>query len=70
MQTTGLTGLSKVLRNDNRTRLLASEDSFDRDRVFLNEEYDAFTEIYYSDMPYTVYDANSLLEGQLELAHK
>ena len=48
----------------------ATEESFDKNKVFLNEKYDSFANIYYSDMPYTVYDASSLLSGQLEVVKK
>ena len=48
----------------------ADEKSFDRQGVFLNDKYDSFSDIYYSDAEYTVYDAKSLIEGQMHIAHK
>lgn len=48
----------------------ADEDSFDKNRAFLNEKYDSFKEIYNSRVQYAVYDAKSLLTGEIDIAHK
>ncbi len=48
----------------------ADEKSFDTERAFLNDKYESFSDIYYSDAEYTVYDAKSLIEGQMDIAHK
>ena len=48
----------------------ATEESFDKNRVFLNDKYDSFSRIYNSPAQYTVYDAKSLVAGQLDIARK
>ena len=48
----------------------ADEESFDRNRVFLNDRYESFSNIYYSDIEYKAYDAGSLLLGGIDIAHK
>ncbi len=46
------------------------EKSFDKDRKFLNENYDSFSKIYYSKADYTVYDAATLASGGIEIERK
>ncbi len=48
----------------------ADEGSFDKNRVFLNDKYESFSDIYYSEAEYKVYDAKSLVMGQIDIAHK
>ena len=48
----------------------AEEESFDSEGLFLNEKYQSFSDIYYSDAEYTVYNAKSLADGQIDIAHK
>ena len=48
----------------------ADEQSFDKDRAFLNDKYESFSRIYYSHAEYTVYDARSLVTGQLDIVRK
>ena len=48
----------------------ADEESFDSEGAFLNDRYESFSDIYYSDAEYTVYDAKSLIEGKVDIAHK
>ena len=48
----------------------ANSDNFDKDRLFLNERYDSFGEIYYRDIDFQVYDANSLVSYGIEISHK
>ena len=47
-----------------------TEESFDREALFLNEKYATFRDIYYSDRDYTVYDAKSLVASGIEIAHR
>ncbi len=46
----------------------ATDKTFDKDRLFLNDRYDSFFDIYYSDIEYTVYDAKSLVASGIEIA--
>lgn len=48
----------------------ADEESFDKNRAFLNEKYDSFKDIYNSRVQYDVYDAKSLIAGSLDIARK
>ena len=48
----------------------ADEESFDKNKVFLNDRYESFSDIYYSEAEYKVYDARSLVMGQIDIAHK
>ena len=46
------------------------DDNFDKDRLFLNERYKDFGDIYYGDVDFEVYDANSLMSYGIEIPHK
>ena len=48
----------------------ATEESFDKKRVFLNEKYDEFKRIYNSSAPYKVHSARSILEEGIDIASK
>ena len=48
----------------------ADEDSFDAKRVFLNEKYDSFKDIYYSRADYEIYDASALISEGIDIARK
>ena len=48
----------------------ASEDNFDKGRLFLNERYDSFEDIYYREIDFRVYDANSLVSEGIDISHK
>ena len=47
-----------------------TEDTFDKEALFLNEKYSTFRDIYYSDREYRVYDAKSLVASGIEIVHK
>ena len=44
-----------------------SEATFDKKRVFLNEKYDSFENIYNSNAEYKIFDAKSLVESGIEI---
>ena len=46
------------------------EDEFDRDSVFLNENYKEFKRIYSSKAEYKIYSASQLSENGIDIAHK
>ena len=48
----------------------ATEESFDKKRVFLNEKYDEFGKIYNSQANYKVFTAESILKEGIEIASK
>ena len=48
----------------------ATEETFDKDKLFLNDRYDTFFDIYYSEAEYTVYDAKSLVASGIEIVRK
>ena len=43
------------------------EEDFDKDRLFLNEDYDEFERIYFSTAEYTVYDAATLCNDGIDI---
>lgn len=47
-----------------------TEQSFDKERLFLNEDYAEFERIYFSSARYTVYDAASLCKDGIDIANK
>lgn len=47
-----------------------SEETFDKERVFLNEKYESFGDIYNSDAEYEIFDAKTLVESGIEIARK
>lgn len=48
----------------------ADENSFDKERVFLNEKYASFSDIYYSKAEYEVYDASALMSDGIDIARR
>ena len=46
------------------------ENNFDRDRLFLNEDYTEFERIYFSSAKYTVYDAATLCKDGIDIANR
>ena len=47
-----------------------SDTSFDKGRVFLNENYDSFEAIYESDIPYDVSSVSDINENGLKIEKK
>ncbi len=47
-----------------------TDENFDRERVFLNERYEEFSDIYYSEAEYKIFDAKTLVQSGIEIAHK
>ncbi|MBR4013556.1 MAG: hypothetical protein IKJ00_04590, partial [Clostridia bacterium] len=47
-----------------------TEENFDKDRVFLNERYDSFCDIYNSEAEYKIFDAKTLVQSGIEIVHK
>ena len=46
-----------------------TEESFDRERVFLNERYGSFGDIYNSYAEYKIFDAKTLVQSGIEIRH-
>jgi LCP family protein required for cell wall assembly len=47
-----------------------TEQNFDKERLFLNEDYAEFERIYFSSARYTVYDAATLCKNGIDIANK
>ena len=47
-----------------------SDESFDRERVFLNERYESFVEIYEKRAEYKMFDAKTLVQSGIEIVQK
>ncbi len=47
-----------------------SEENFDVGKVFLNERYNSFEDIYNSNVEYKIFDAKTLVGSGIEIAHK
>ena len=47
-----------------------SDESFDRERVFLNDRYDSFENIYKNRAEYKIFDAKTLVQSGIEIVQK